>query len=75
MHSRHAECIVENYYFFAWCFWISRNIYVSTKLTLGVIGMKITTLSQEPVNHKLIVKYKSFLKLLKIVVPYYRTFS
>jgi len=25
--------------------------YVSTKLTLGVMGLKITTLSQEPVNH------------------------
>ena len=43
--------------------------------TLGVRGLKITTRSQEPVNHIPIVKYKSFIKLLKVVVPDYGTFS
>jgi len=27
------------------------EIYVFTKFTVDVMGMKITTLSQEPVNH------------------------
>ena len=31
-------------------------MYVSTKLTLGVMGLKITTLPQEPLNHICIVK-------------------
>jgi len=30
---------------------IPETLYVSTKLTLDVMGLKITTLSQEPVNH------------------------
>jgi len=33
-------------------------MYVSTKLTLGVMGLKITALSQKPVNHVAIVKLK-----------------
>ena len=44
--------------FYAWCFWNSRNIYVSTKLTLGVMVLKITTFSQKPVNHVHIVKVR-----------------
>jgi len=39
-------------------FWNSRNICVSTKLALGVMGLKITTLSQASVNHVPIVKLK-----------------
>ena len=39
------------------------------KLTLGVMGLKITTLSQKPVNHKSIVKFKSFIILPTVVVP------
>jgi len=39
------------------------------------MGLKITTLSQEPAKHMPIVKYKSFIKLLKEVVPDYGTLS
>ena len=56
MHSRHAECIVEIYFLCLMFLKFQKHIYVSTKLTLGVMGLKITTLSQEPVNHVLIVK-------------------
>ena len=53
----------------------SRKINVSTKLTLDVMGLKIIALSQEPVNHIPIVKFKSFIKLLKVVISEYGTFS
>jgi len=33
------------------------------------MGLKITTLSQEPVNHISIVQFKSFIILPKVVVP------
>jgi len=35
--------------------------YVSTKLTLGVMGLKRTTLSQEPVNHVPLLNKKKIL--------------
>jgi len=48
MHSRHAEGTeTVKIYFMP---------DVSTKLTLGVMGLKITTLSQGPVDHVPIVK-------------------
>ena len=49
MHSRHAEGIVIIYSEIP-------ETYFSTKLTLGVMGLKLTTLSEEPVDHKPIVK-------------------
>ena len=51
MHSRHAEYTVEILY--AWSFWNSRNIYVSTKLTLGAMGLKDHTFSRacDPHTH------------------------
>jgi len=73
MHSRHMK--VFRNIFHARCFWNSRNIYVSTKLTLGVIGLKITTLSHEPVNHSPLLNWKLFIKLVKVVIHDYRTFS
>jgi len=39
------------------------------------MGLKVTTLFQEPADHIPIVKYKSFIKLLKVVVPDYGTLS
>jgi len=56
MHSRHAKCTVEIYFLCLMFLKFQKYICVSTKLTLGVMGLKITTLSQEPVNHVLIVK-------------------
>jgi len=50
-------------------------IYVSTKLTLDVMGLKITTLFQEPVNHSHLLNWKSFIKLVKVVIHDYGTFS
>jgi len=44
------EGIVE-IYFMPDVFEIPETYYVSTKLTWEVMGLKITTLSQEPVNH------------------------
>jgi len=41
--------------------------YVFTKLTLDIMGLKITTLSQEPVNHLSLWNWKSFIKLVKIL--------
>jgi len=51
------------------------NVHVSTKLTLVVMGLKITTLSQEPVNHVPIVKWKIIWNLVKVVIHDYGTFS
>jgi len=61
--------------FHAGYFWNSRNMYVSTKLTLDVMGLNITTLSQEPVNHSQLLNWKSFIKLVKVVIHDYGTFS
>jgi len=36
------------------------NVHVSTKLTLVVMGLKDTTLSQEPVNLNPLLNGKSF---------------
>ena len=49
--------------------------YVSTKLTLDVMGLKIATLSQEPVNHSPLLNWKYFIKIVKVVIPDYETFS
>ena len=42
--------------------------YVTTKLTLGVMGLKIITLSQEPVIHSPLLIWKSFIKLEKLTI-------
>ena len=49
--------------------------FVSTKFTLDVMGLKITTLSQEPVNHSQLLNWKSFIKVVKVVIHDYGTFS
>ena len=49
--------------------------YVSTKLPFDVMGQKITTLSQVPVNHSPLFNLKSFIKLVKVVIYDYGTFS
>ena len=61
MHSKHDEVLLK--YISCLLFLKSRNIYVSTKLTLGVMGLKITTPSQEPANCVPIVKLKIFYKI------------
>jgi len=56
MHSRHAEAIFE---FISCLFFLnSGNIYVLPKLTLVLMGLKVTTLSQEHVSNVPIVKLK-----------------
>jgi len=54
--------------FHALCFWNFREKNVATKLTLGVTGLKITTLSQEPVIHSPLLNWKSFIKLVKLPI-------
>ena len=39
------------------------------------MGLKITTLSQEPVNHVPIVKLKILCKIVKVVIHDYGTFN
>ena len=50
-------------------------MYVSTKLTMDEMGLKKTSLSQEPAEHSLLLNWKSFIKLVKVVIPDYGTFS
>ena len=51
-----------------------RPMFFYTKLTLYVMGLKITTFSQEPVNHSLLLNWKSFINLVKVVIHDYGTF-
>jgi len=39
------------------------------------MGLKITALSQEPVNHSPLLNWKFFIKLVKVVIHDYGTFS
>jgi len=39
------------------------------------MGLKITTLSQEPVNNSPLLNLKSFIKLVRVVIYDYETFQ
>ena len=49
MKSIHAECIVEIYFLSLMFLKFKKHIYF-LKINIGLMGIKITTLSQEPVN-------------------------
>ena len=51
LHSMHVKVLLKYISCLMFLEFQKHNNYVSIKVTLDVMGLKITTLSQEPVNH------------------------